>query len=58
MIGDDDDDDNDDYDDYDDDERGDSSGATTPTLWVCPSCNHAHVLKDGNMIILFNANVV
>ena len=26
-------------------------GTTTPIVWVLPSYNHAHVFKDGNMII-------
>ena len=26
-------------------------GTTTPIIWVWPSNNHAHIFKDGNMII-------
>ena len=26
-------------------------GTTTPIVWAWPSYNHAHVFKDGDMII-------
>ena len=27
-------------------------------VWVWPRYNHAHIFKDGNMIIYFNAGIV
>ena len=33
-------------------------GTTTPIFWVWSSYNHAHIFKDGNMIIYFNNDIV